>query len=111
MTEPNDSEESKRNVSSAPAANGADEAGASGEGAAAASSEAADPVAAAQADVARFREQWMRTAADFDNFRKRSRREVEDARKAGREELLKELLPGLRQPRARICRAPRAPPT
>jgi molecular chaperone GrpE len=35
----------------------------------------------------------MRTAADFDNFRKRSRREIEDARKNGREELLKELLP------------------
>ena len=35
----------------------------------------------------------MRTAADFDNFRKRSRRELEDTRKAGREELLKELIP------------------
>ena len=35
----------------------------------------------------------MRTAADFDNYRKRSRREVDDARKAGREELLKDLLP------------------
>ena len=35
----------------------------------------------------------MRTAADFDNFRKRARRELEDARKAGREELLKDLLP------------------
>ena len=50
-------------------------------------------VASAKADVERFREQWMRTAADFDNYRKRSRRETEDARKAGREELLKELLP------------------
>lgn len=35
----------------------------------------------------------MRSAADFDNFRKRSRRELEDTRKAGREELLKDLLP------------------
>ena len=35
----------------------------------------------------------MRTAADFDNFRKRSRRELEDMRKAGKEELLKEFLP------------------
>ncbi len=50
-------------------------------------------VASAKADVERFREQWMRTAADFDNYRKRSRKETEDARKAGREELLKELLP------------------
>ena len=41
----------------------------------------------------RFKEQWMRSAADFDNFRKRSRKELEDTRKAGREELLKDLLP------------------
>ena len=53
----------------------------------------ADPLAEARAETARMKEQWMRTAADFDNFRKRSRRELEDARKSGREELLKELLP------------------
>jgi molecular chaperone GrpE len=52
-----------------------------------------DPIAEAKADAARFREQWMRSAADFDNFRKRSRRELEDARKGGKEELLKEFLP------------------
>ena len=34
-----------------------------------------------------------RSAADFDNVRKRSRKEVDDAKKAGREDLLKELLP------------------
>jgi len=45
------------------------------------------------AEALRFKEQWIRTAADFDNFRKRSRREVEDARKSGREDLLKDLLP------------------
>jgi molecular chaperone GrpE len=45
------------------------------------------------AEVARLKEAWMRTAADFDNFRKRSRRELDDARRAGREELLKDLLP------------------
>jgi molecular chaperone GrpE len=48
---------------------------------------------AAKAEVLRLKEQWMRVAADFDNFRKRTRRDIEDARKAGREELLKELLP------------------
>jgi molecular chaperone GrpE len=53
----------------------------------------ADPVAEAKAEAARFKEQWMRSAADFDNFRKRSRKELEDTRKAGREELLKDLLP------------------
>jgi molecular chaperone GrpE len=52
-----------------------------------------DPLAKAQAEAAKMKDAWMRTAADFDNFRKRTRREVEDARKAGREELLKELLP------------------
>ncbi len=52
-----------------------------------------DPLSEARAEAARLKEAWMRTAADFDNFRKRSRRELEDARKGGREELLKELLP------------------
>ena len=47
----------------------------------------------ARTEVERYKEQWIRTAADFDNYRKRSRREVDDARKAGREELLRELLP------------------
>lgn len=63
---------------------------AEGEGEAAAP---ADPLADAKAEAQRNKEQWMRTAADFDNFRKRSRREVDDARKAGREEMLKEFLP------------------
>lgn len=52
-----------------------------------------DPLAKALADATKYKDAWMRTAADFDNFRKRSRRELDDARKAGREELLKELLP------------------
>lgn len=52
-----------------------------------------DAVAEAKAETLRFKEQWMRSAADFDNFRKRTRRELEDTRKAGREELLKDLLP------------------
>jgi molecular chaperone GrpE len=54
---------------------------------------AADPVAEARAETAKMKEAWMRSAADFDNFRKRSRRELEDARKGGREEILKDLLP------------------
>lgn len=54
---------------------------------------AVDPVAEAKAEAAKMKDQWMRTAADFDNFRKRSRRELEDTRKAGKEDLLKELLP------------------
>lgn len=55
--------------------------------------QATDPVTEAKAEAARMKDQWMRTAADFDNFRKRARRELEDTRKAGKEDLLKELLP------------------
>lgn len=52
-----------------------------------------DPLEQARGEAARLKDALMRTAADFDNFRKRSRREVEDARRAGREDLLKDLLP------------------
>jgi molecular chaperone GrpE len=52
-----------------------------------------DPLAEARAEVGRVRDQLLRTAADYDNFRKRTRRELEDAQKRGREELLRELLP------------------
>jgi molecular chaperone GrpE len=61
------------------------------EGASAAKTQ--DPLEEARAEAARMKDQWMRSAADFDNFRKRTRRELEDMRKSGREELLKELLP------------------
>jgi molecular chaperone GrpE len=52
-----------------------------------------DPLAQAQAEAARLKDAWLRTAADFDNFRKRTRRELEDARRSGREDLLRVLLP------------------
>jgi molecular chaperone GrpE len=52
-----------------------------------------DPVAVAQAESAKLREQLLRTAADFDNFRKRSRKELTDAERRAREELLRDLLP------------------
>ncbi len=55
--------------------------------------EPVDPLEEAQGEARKFKDQWMRTAADFDNFRKRSRREIEDARKSGREDVLRELLP------------------
>lgn len=52
-----------------------------------------DPLAEAKADAARLKDQLLRTAADFDNYRKRARRDQEDAHKKGTEELLKALLP------------------
>ena len=53
----------------------------------------ADALVAAQAEVTRLKDAWLRTAADFDNFRKRSRREIDDARRTAREDLLKAILP------------------
>ena len=53
----------------------------------------ADPLEAAQTELARVRDQLLRMAADFDNYRKRTRREVGDAERRAREELLRELLP------------------
>jgi len=47
----------------------------------------------AQDEATKLKDMLVRTAADFDNFRKRTRRELEDARRSGREDLLKELLP------------------
>lgn len=54
---------------------------------------AIDPLTLAQEEAAQFKDKLLRTLADFDNFRKRTRREVDDARRAGRDQLLKELLP------------------
>jgi molecular chaperone GrpE len=53
----------------------------------------ADPLEAAQAELTKTRDQLLRTAADFDNFRKRTRRELTDAERRGREDLLREILP------------------
>lgn len=52
-----------------------------------------DPLEVAKAEAAKYRDQLLRTAADFDNFRKRSRKEVDDATRKGTEKALKELLP------------------
>ena len=52
-----------------------------------------DPLAEANAQIAKVRDQLLRTAADFDNYRKRARKDVDDAHKKGTEELLKTLLP------------------
>jgi molecular chaperone GrpE len=66
---------------------------ASAESAESAAATPADPLAEARAEAARMKDQWVRTAADFDNYRKRARRDVDDAKRGGREEVLKEMLP------------------
>ena len=53
---------------------------------------APDPVAAAEAEAARWKDRCLRTAADLDNFRKRARRDVDDAYRKGREDLFRDLL-------------------
>lgn len=58
-----------------------------------AAAEPIDPLEASKAEVAKLRDQLLRTAADFDNFRKRSRRELADMEKRAREDLIKDLLP------------------
>jgi molecular chaperone GrpE len=57
------------------------------------SSQPAAPASEGKNELARLRDQLLRTAADFDNFRKRTRREVDDAQRRGRESAIKELLP------------------
>lgn len=54
---------------------------------------AAEALAEAERKLAGLKDQLLRTAADFDNFRKRSRREAEDALANGKESMLKDLLP------------------
>lgn len=55
-----------------------------------------DPVEAALAAMTaerdKLKEQLLRTAADFDNYRKRARKDVDDARARARDEVLREVL-------------------
>lgn len=89
-------EESDKGRSQAPERGGAERAeGASGAdpeaGEGATAQEGAEPSPTEERD--RLKDQLLRTAADFDNFRKRARRDVEEAERRGREEALREVLP------------------
>jgi molecular chaperone GrpE len=55
--------------------------------------EAPDPVQTAKAEAAKYKDQLLRALADNDNFRKRARKEVEDANRNGKSDLLKDFLP------------------
>ena len=52
-----------------------------------------DPLAALTAERDKLKDQLLRTLADFDNYRKRSRRDEQESARRGREDLLRELLP------------------
>lgn len=67
--------------------------GEAAQGSAKAAEETVDVLEQARAEATRLKDQLLRALADFDNFRKRSRREIEDAQKRGREDVIRELLP------------------
>jgi molecular chaperone GrpE len=52
-----------------------------------------DRIASAEKEKKEVYDRLVRTTADFDNFRKRSRKDVDDARLKAREETLKDILP------------------
>lgn len=52
-----------------------------------------DPVAQAKAEAAELKDKYLRLAADYDNYRKRARKDVDEAERRARESLLKDLLP------------------
>ncbi len=54
-----------------------------------------DPIEALEAEVAKFRDESLRRAAEMDNYRKRMAKELEDSRKFANQRLLSELLPVL----------------
>ena len=61
-------------------------------GAAAAQSEVEDPMVGLQADLDRFRDLALRSQADFENYKKRSAREKEEAIKYANSSLLERLV-------------------
>jgi molecular chaperone GrpE len=91
--EPENKPASSANGDTAPRGGTSEDASSSAKGAGGDPSPELSPLEAARAEAARLKDQWMRVAADFDNFRKRTRRDIDDAKKGGREELLKDLLP------------------
>lgn len=52
-----------------------------------------EALAEALAERDKLKEQLLRTAADFDNFRKRARRDIDETERRAREETLREVLP------------------
>ena len=95
------------NRASEPAASGGESSpSASGEAPAVAAA-AVDPIVAERDHL---KEQLLRTAADFDNFRKRAQRELDDARQRGKDDLIRELCRCSTTSSAR-CRAASAPAT
>ncbi len=84
-------EDEMRDVAKGEGANQAAADGGAGE-APAVSPEEAERIALIE-ERDRLKDQLLRTAADFDNYRKRSRRDVEEAQRRAQEETIREMLP------------------
>jgi len=85
-----DSEENSNENSDSPGPQGADGAGPAVDGEPA---EAPSELELLTAERDKLKDQLLRTMADFDNFRKRARRDAEDALRRGREDSLRDVLP------------------
>ena len=90
---PNGADEPTRGQAVPPAAGDVTPADASGQGEPQSSEQLAAALEQAQAEAAKLKDQLLRTAADFDNYRKRARRELEDAQRKSVEKVLLEVLP------------------
>lgn len=55
--------------------------------------DAPDALTVALGERDRLKDQLLRVAADFDNYRKRARKDVEEGEKRAREDVIRELLP------------------
>jgi molecular chaperone GrpE len=89
---------SAENAPDAPATSGTDRPSTvapAGETARASEAESSGPSELDQVKAERdkHREQLLRTAADFDNFRKRAKRDLDDARARSKDDVIRELLP------------------
>lgn len=63
-----------------------------------------------ESDNRELKDRLLRTAAEFENFKKRSKKEMDDAATRGREQLLKELLPALDNLERALKHAPEGDP-
>lgn len=55
--------------------------------------EATDPLALMKDERDKLKDQLLRVAADFDNYRKRARKDVEEAERRAKEDVMREVLP------------------
>jgi molecular chaperone GrpE len=69
-----------------------------------------DRLAKLDADNRELKDRLLRNAAEFENFKKRTKKEMDDAATRGREQLLKELLPAIDNLERALKHAPEGDP-